>query len=166
MRVFCTLLLTIGLASPSLLATSSLLAADVKSTPLYQRIKQGLDSVSAIDTHDHLRPFGDCLELEQMADRRERSSREGFVDRQAPQRAKLILGIAGFAGQAQAFDPRRLGGGKPWLRPDQRPGMPARQLRLQPDVACRKAVGDTAVPHRLSCAPCPPPPSPPSAPPS
>lgn len=30
---------------------------DVKSTPLYRRIKTSLDAVRAIDTHDHLRPF-------------------------------------------------------------------------------------------------------------
>jgi len=30
---------------------------DTKSTPLYKRIKNSLDSVRAIDTHDHLRPF-------------------------------------------------------------------------------------------------------------
>ena len=30
---------------------------DVKSTPLYKRIKTSLDSVRAIDTHDHLRAF-------------------------------------------------------------------------------------------------------------
>jgi uncharacterized protein len=34
-------------------------AADVKTTPLYGRIKAGLDAVSAIDSHDHLRPFNE-----------------------------------------------------------------------------------------------------------
>jgi predicted TIM-barrel fold metal-dependent hydrolase len=34
-------------------------AADIKTTPLYARIKAGLDAVPAIDTHDHLRPFGE-----------------------------------------------------------------------------------------------------------
>jgi uncharacterized protein len=37
--------------------SAALSAADIKSTPLYARIKAGLDSVRAIDTHDHLRPF-------------------------------------------------------------------------------------------------------------
>lgn len=34
-------------------------ADDIKKTPLYGRIKAGLDAVPAIDTHDHLRPFGE-----------------------------------------------------------------------------------------------------------
>jgi uncharacterized protein len=34
-------------------------AGDIKQTPLYARIKASLDSVPAIDTHDHLRPFGE-----------------------------------------------------------------------------------------------------------
>ncbi|MEX2113066.1 MAG: amidohydrolase family protein [Pirellulales bacterium] len=34
-------------------------AADVKSAPEYARIKASLDAVPAIDTHDHLRPFGE-----------------------------------------------------------------------------------------------------------
>jgi hypothetical protein len=32
---------------------------DIKRTELYQRIRQALDAVPAIDTHDHLRPFDD-----------------------------------------------------------------------------------------------------------
>jgi len=32
-------------------------SVDVKTTPLYLRIKASLDNVRAIDTHDHLRPF-------------------------------------------------------------------------------------------------------------
>ncbi len=32
-------------------------AADIKTTPLYARIKAAIDAVPAIDTHDHLRPF-------------------------------------------------------------------------------------------------------------
>ncbi len=32
-------------------------ADDIKQTPLYARIKAGLDAVRAIDTHDHLRAF-------------------------------------------------------------------------------------------------------------
>ncbi len=32
-------------------------AADIKQTPLYERLKKGIDAVPAIDTHDHLRPF-------------------------------------------------------------------------------------------------------------
>lgn len=39
------------------LAAGTLAAADIKSTPLYARIKASLDAVPAIDTHDHLRPF-------------------------------------------------------------------------------------------------------------
>ena len=34
-------------------------AADIKTTPLYGRIKASIDAVPAIDTHDHLRPFGE-----------------------------------------------------------------------------------------------------------
>jgi predicted TIM-barrel fold metal-dependent hydrolase len=34
-------------------------AADIKTTPCYARVKAALDAVSAIDTHDHLRPFGE-----------------------------------------------------------------------------------------------------------
>lgn len=41
------------------LGSGSLWAADVKTTPLYARIKSSLDAVRAIDTHDHLRPFGE-----------------------------------------------------------------------------------------------------------
>ena len=33
------------------------IAADIKQTPLYTRIKVAIDAVPAIDTHDHLRPF-------------------------------------------------------------------------------------------------------------
>jgi predicted TIM-barrel fold metal-dependent hydrolase len=40
-------------------------AADIKATPLYQRIKAGLDAVPAIDTHDHLRPFGELPNMDQ-----------------------------------------------------------------------------------------------------
>ena len=40
-------------------------AADIKATPLYARIKASLDAVPAIDTHDHLRPFGDLPGLDQ-----------------------------------------------------------------------------------------------------
>jgi hypothetical protein len=39
------------------LAWGAASADDVKSTPLYARLKAGLDAVPAIDTHDHLRPF-------------------------------------------------------------------------------------------------------------
>ncbi len=52
LRFFCTLLVigfTGGFTS----------ADDIKKTPLYARIKAGLDAVPAIDTHDHLRPFGE-----------------------------------------------------------------------------------------------------------
>ena len=34
-------------------------ADDIKKTPLYARINASLDAVPAIDTHDHLRPFGE-----------------------------------------------------------------------------------------------------------
>lgn len=40
-------------------------AADIKSTPLYERIKKSLDAVPAIDTHDHLRPFGELPNLDE-----------------------------------------------------------------------------------------------------
>ena len=36
-----------------------LVAADIKTTKVYARIKAGLDAVPAIDTHDHLRPFNE-----------------------------------------------------------------------------------------------------------
>jgi uncharacterized protein len=39
-------------------------ADDVKQTPLYGRIKAGLDATPAIDTHDHLRPFGELPNLD------------------------------------------------------------------------------------------------------
>ncbi len=39
-------------------------AADIKTTPLYARIKAALDLVPAIDTHDHLRPFGELPNLD------------------------------------------------------------------------------------------------------
>jgi uncharacterized protein len=39
--------------------------ADIKTTPLYARIKAALDAVPAIDTHDHLRPFGELPNLDQ-----------------------------------------------------------------------------------------------------
>jgi predicted TIM-barrel fold metal-dependent hydrolase len=39
-------------------------AADIKTTPLYARIKAALDAVPAIDTHDHLRPFGELPNLD------------------------------------------------------------------------------------------------------
>ena len=46
-----------------LLSAASLApAADIKTTPLYSRIKAGLDATPAIDTHDHLRPFGEIAE--------------------------------------------------------------------------------------------------------
>jgi predicted TIM-barrel fold metal-dependent hydrolase len=40
-------------------------AADIKTTPTYNRIKASLDAVPAIDTHDHLRSFGDLPNLDQ-----------------------------------------------------------------------------------------------------
>jgi uncharacterized protein len=40
-----------------LLVVSPLLAHDIKETAVYERIKAGVDSVSAIDTHEHLHPF-------------------------------------------------------------------------------------------------------------
>ncbi len=40
-------------------AAQSAWAADIKQSTLYARIKASLDSVPAIDTHDHLRPFGE-----------------------------------------------------------------------------------------------------------
>lgn len=38
---------------------ASAAADDIKTSPLYARIKKSLDAVPAIDTHDHLRAFGD-----------------------------------------------------------------------------------------------------------
>lgn len=40
----------------------SLSADDVKTTEVYARIKQAVDLVPAIDTHDHLRPFDQIVE--------------------------------------------------------------------------------------------------------
>jgi uncharacterized protein len=40
-------------------AGQSASAGDIKQTPQYARIKAYLDRVPAIDTHDHLRPFGE-----------------------------------------------------------------------------------------------------------
>ena len=39
-------------------------AAGIKTTPHYARIKAALDAVPAIDTHDHLRPFGELPNLD------------------------------------------------------------------------------------------------------
>ena len=47
-----------------LLVVADLPGADIKSTPLYVRIKASLDAVPAIDTHDHLRPFGEIPNLD------------------------------------------------------------------------------------------------------
>lgn len=41
------------------IAASGLRADDVKQTPLFAQLKKSLDTVPAIDTHDHLRPFGE-----------------------------------------------------------------------------------------------------------
>jgi hypothetical protein len=41
----------------ALAAASAASATDIKTTPLYARIKTALDAVPAIDTHAHLRPF-------------------------------------------------------------------------------------------------------------
>ena len=46
-----------------LFGSGSLWGVDIKTTPLYARIKSGLDAVPAIDTHDHLRPFGEMSQL-------------------------------------------------------------------------------------------------------
>ena len=40
-------------------------ADDVKQTPIYARLKAGIDAVPAIDTHDHLRPFGEIPNLDE-----------------------------------------------------------------------------------------------------
>ncbi len=45
------------------LIVSGSLAQDTKDTPTYKRIKGYLDSVPAIDTHDHLWPFDRQREL-------------------------------------------------------------------------------------------------------
>ena len=50
---------TVAVAFSLLILSGALRADDVKATPLYQRIKAHLDGVPAIDTHEHLRPFGD-----------------------------------------------------------------------------------------------------------
>lgn len=49
-----TIFLAIGVGSWQ---TSCGQTVNIKSTQLYQRIKDSCDSVKAIDTHDHLRPF-------------------------------------------------------------------------------------------------------------
>ena len=48
-----------GLSCCLLLIAVPAVAADVKQTDVYSRIKKSLDAVRAIDTHDHLRPFAD-----------------------------------------------------------------------------------------------------------
>ena len=48
-----------------LLCSSFVAADDVKTTDLYKRIRAAIDSVSAIDTHDHLRPFDQIVERHQ-----------------------------------------------------------------------------------------------------
>lgn len=40
-------------------------ADDVKKTPIYARLKAGIDNVPAIDTHDHLRPFDQMPNLDE-----------------------------------------------------------------------------------------------------
>jgi hypothetical protein len=40
-------------------------ADDIKQTPLYARLKAGIDAVPAIDTHDHLRPFDQLPNLDE-----------------------------------------------------------------------------------------------------
>jgi predicted TIM-barrel fold metal-dependent hydrolase len=40
-------------------------ADDIKKTPLYARLKMGIDAVPAIDTHDHLRPFDQLPNLDE-----------------------------------------------------------------------------------------------------
>lgn len=57
MRTTMLALLLTALAALFATRLPSATAADVKQTPLYARIKQALDAVPAIDTHDHLRPF-------------------------------------------------------------------------------------------------------------
>ena len=40
-------------------------ADDIKKSPLYARLKKGIDAVPAIDTHDHLRPFDQLPNLDE-----------------------------------------------------------------------------------------------------
>ena len=47
-----------------LLATSSVLAEDVKQSDVYRRLYAALAEVPAIDTHDHLRPFDELPGLD------------------------------------------------------------------------------------------------------
>lgn len=49
-----SLIWTLAIAS---LSASVAPADDVKQTPIYARLKAGIDAVPAIDTHDHLQPF-------------------------------------------------------------------------------------------------------------
>jgi predicted TIM-barrel fold metal-dependent hydrolase len=55
------------LGAPALILFVASLAAadDVKTTPLYARLKASLDAVPAIDTHEHLRPFGELPNLDE-----------------------------------------------------------------------------------------------------
>ncbi len=56
----CRVHVVLLLLSISLLGSSnSVTADDIKKTDLYARIKKSIDAVPAIDTHDHLRGFGD-----------------------------------------------------------------------------------------------------------
>lgn len=58
-------LIVVLLACRVALDSSTGLSADIKTTPLYGRLKAGIDAVSAIDTHDHLRPFGELPNLDE-----------------------------------------------------------------------------------------------------
>ena len=53
LRILTSLLLSAVSVSPSVIA------ADIKKTDLYHRIRAAIDAVPAIDTHDHLRPFNE-----------------------------------------------------------------------------------------------------------
>jgi len=46
----------------SALAQDAGFEIDVKRSPVYRRIKQSIDQVRSIDTHDHLRPFDEMAE--------------------------------------------------------------------------------------------------------
>lgn len=46
------------------LACRPVAADDIKKSPLYARLKSGIDAVPAIDTHDHLQPFDQLPNLD------------------------------------------------------------------------------------------------------
>jgi len=49
--------ITVFLVGLAVFSAATARGNDIKQSPLYERLKKGIDAVPAIDTHDHLRPF-------------------------------------------------------------------------------------------------------------